>query len=205
MPDETDSEGKPLPALPAPSRLLPATTTKERIKGKTPPTTLAVDARAHRARIVRDVLSCNADPALAPDDAERWASAVEGALDALGDAVGQWCGAGGWVATDSPRAVRRPCRFHRRRCPPLRLHDPAAVLYGLDGWNGAGTLVGWTFTLACVSSPSAYPALHTALRLAVYLHLALLLEQHFLFDSAAGSPSSSWPAVALRARGQGEG
>ncbi|KAJ7482722.1 hypothetical protein FB451DRAFT_1394027 [Mycena latifolia] len=92
-----------------------------------------------------------------------------------------------FLRTDSPGAVRRPCRFHRRRCPSLRLHDPAAVLYGLDGWNGAGTL-------ACASSPSAYPALHTALRLAVYLHLALLLEQHFLFDSAAGSPSSSWPA-----------
>ncbi|KAJ7482740.1 hypothetical protein FB451DRAFT_1442403 [Mycena latifolia] len=232
---ETDTEekqaGKPLSALPAPSRLLTTTTTKEKMEGngnRTPPTTLTADARAHRARIVRHVLS-NADPALQVGEVEAWARAFEGALDALGDAVarGRWLagvrrrrgergvarmktstevggdegdadaltqlralstapsagssGATHFVLCAAPAASTED---HADRCVftpgTFALDDPAAVLYGLDGWAGAYTLVGGTFTLA---SSSAYPALRTALRLAVYLHLTLLLEQHFLFDS----------------------
>ncbi|KAJ7482713.1 hypothetical protein FB451DRAFT_1170574 [Mycena latifolia] len=246
MPDETEEKqaGKPLPTLPAPSRLLPTTMTKERMKGngnRTPPTTLAVDARAHRARIVRHVLS-NADPALQVAEVEAWARALEGALDALGNAVarGRWLprrrGAGEkgvarmkttdgdgeegegegtdalirtLAAAPSPDSSA-PTHFvlcatpaNADRCiftpGSFALDDPAAVLY--DGW--ADTLVGGTFTLASSSSASAYPALRTALRVAVYLHLTLLLEQHFLFDSGVKlhfpPPPKPKPVLALPA------
>ncbi|KAF7303780.1 hypothetical protein MIND_00607600 [Mycena indigotica] len=60
-----------------------------------------------------------------------------------------------------------------------------AVLFGLEEWddNLKPKLVGGTFIFKGVTSPSQHTALIRILRLAIYTHLSLLLEQHFLSDS----------------------
>ncbi|KAJ7440325.1 hypothetical protein B0H11DRAFT_2292992 [Mycena galericulata] len=69
--------------------------------------------------------------------------------------------------------------------------DDAAtsVLYGLAEWDATSPappevrLVGGTFALVGATSTTQHAALRTALRVGVYVHLGLLLEQHFLADS----------------------
>ncbi|KAJ7625739.1 hypothetical protein FB45DRAFT_922194 [Roridomyces roridus] len=63
------------------------------------------------------------------------------------------------------------------------------ILYGLTEWDATSpwppdvSLVGGTFTLLGATSSAQHAALRTALRVGVYIHLALLLEQQFLADS----------------------
>ncbi|KAJ7052946.1 hypothetical protein C8F01DRAFT_1169335 [Mycena amicta] len=61
----------------------------------------------------------------------------------------------------------------------------SAVLFGLDEWDDDLTpkLVGGTFFFKGVTSPSQHASLTRILRLSIYTHLSLLLEQHFLADS----------------------
>ncbi|KAJ8517836.1 hypothetical protein ONZ45_g5018 [Pleurotus djamor] len=74
--------------------------------------------------------------------------------------------------------------------PDEDAHDGAhsAVLLGLDGWDanildGPTRLVGGTFTLEGGNSTSLHQVLVKTLRVATYVHLSLILEQHFLSDS----------------------
>ncbi|KAJ7444314.1 hypothetical protein FB451DRAFT_1413223 [Mycena latifolia] len=89
--------------------------------------------------------------------------------------------------TNASRCVFTPGAF--------ALDAAAAVLRGLDAWEARS---GATLTLACASSsaaPSAYPTRRTNLRLAAYVHLALLLEQHFLLDSGVKLQSAPPPST----------
>ncbi|KAJ7078985.1 hypothetical protein C8R43DRAFT_910254 [Mycena crocata] len=68
--------------------------------------------------------------------------------------------------------------------------DSTSILYGLAEWNvnnatDGVALVGGTFTFkdSAITSPLLHHTLRKALRLAIYMHLSLLLEQHFLSDS----------------------
>ncbi|KAJ6550877.1 hypothetical protein DFH09DRAFT_1319739 [Mycena vulgaris] len=67
--------------------------------------------------------------------------------------------------------------------------DAGLILYGLSEWNtritttSAVKLVGGTFTFKGVRSPVQHQALCKALRISIYIHLSLLLEQHFLANS----------------------
>ncbi|KAJ7468386.1 hypothetical protein B0H11DRAFT_1920951 [Mycena galericulata] len=97
--------------------------------------------------------------------------------------------------------------LHRSRSPKsLGLHDQMAESpgclyagelrlirgqrcgYALAEWDATSAapevcLVGGTFGLVSATSPTQHAAPRTALRMGVYVHLALLLEQHFLTDS----------------------
>ncbi|KAK2463301.1 hypothetical protein APHAL10511_004956 [Amanita phalloides] len=85
-----------------------------------------------------------------------------------------------------------------------------SVLYGLDDWESTLSLseharlrvVGGTFVLIGATSPSQHRSLIRILRTAIYMHLALILEQHLLSDSNVhlrysrpkyDAPSSSEP------------
>ncbi|KAG6810670.1 hypothetical protein H0H92_010818 [Tricholoma furcatifolium] len=57
--------------------------------------------------------------------------------------------------------------------------DVPTVLYG----NNDGHTVGGTFVFKGVTSPQQHEQLFRVLRLAVYVHLSLVLEQHLLVDS----------------------
>ncbi|KAJ4490808.1 hypothetical protein J3R30DRAFT_137416 [Lentinula aciculospora] len=64
------------------------------------------------------------------------------------------------------------------------------ILYGLNEWDTSAKelpmrLVGGTFTLKGLPSLQQYLALSKALKLAIYVHLSLLLEQHLLVNSHA--------------------
>ncbi|CAK5277872.1 unnamed protein product, partial [Mycena citricolor] len=65
----------------------------------------------------------------------------------------------------------------------------SGILYGLAEWDSQAPpdfnlrLVGGTFAFKGVVSPKQYYALCKTLRLSIYMHLSLLLEQHFLSDS----------------------
>lgn len=78
----------------------------------------------------------------------------------------------------------RPCVFH---LPEVGSPDTGnVVLYGLHGVNGADDelrLVGGTFTFKGIASPIQDHHLTKILRLAIYVHLSLVLEQHLLVDS----------------------
>lgn len=86
------AEHKPLPALPTPSL-----------------TTLSVDARAHRGRLIRHLLAevISNDPAVQVRLQEGWASALESALDDFSDNISR----GGWLA-----GIRR--RVESKYTPP---------------------------------------------------------------------------------------
>ncbi|KAJ7760904.1 hypothetical protein DFH07DRAFT_740406 [Mycena maculata] len=69
--------------------------------------------------------------------------------------------------------------------------NASSVLYGLAEWDSTWLafpnmdvrLVGGTFAFRGITSSAQHRALCTTLRVGVYVHLALLLEQHFLADS----------------------
>ncbi|KAJ7687858.1 hypothetical protein B0H17DRAFT_1069454 [Mycena rosella] len=63
--------------------------------------------------------------------------------------------------------------------------DRSSILYGLVEWNttSPAKLVGGTFTFKGVTSPPQHHALCKALRISIYMHLSLLLEQQFLSNS----------------------
>ncbi|KAJ6535129.1 hypothetical protein B0H19DRAFT_1271776 [Mycena capillaripes] len=64
--------------------------------------------------------------------------------------------------------------------------EPSSILYGLAEWDAATPdvkLVGGTFAFKGVNSPLQHHALCKALRIFIYMHLSLLLEQHFLCNS----------------------
>lgn len=57
------------------------------------------------------------------------------------------------------------------------------IRYAVDVIDSPLTLVGGTFTLRGVNSPPQHNLLSKVLKLGVYIHLSLILEQHILFDS----------------------
>ncbi|KAL4265488.1 PIPK domain-containing protein [Pleurotus pulmonarius] len=66
----------------------------------------------------------------------------------------------------------------------------STILLGLDGWDniispneGPTRLVGGTFSFVGVTSLTQHAVLSKALRVATYVHLSLILEQHFLSSS----------------------
>ncbi|KAJ8695190.1 hypothetical protein PTI98_007805 [Pleurotus ostreatus] len=66
----------------------------------------------------------------------------------------------------------------------------STILLGLDGWDsiispdeGPTRLVGGTFSFVGVASSTQHALLSKALRVATYVHLSLVLEQHFLSSS----------------------
>ncbi|KAK7007378.1 hypothetical protein R3P38DRAFT_3325358 [Favolaschia claudopus] len=64
--------------------------------------------------------------------------------------------------------------------------EPSSILYGLAEWDADTPdvkLVGGTFAFKGVTSPLQHHALSKALRISIYLHLSLLLEQHFFANS----------------------
>ncbi|KAF7358551.1 hypothetical protein MVEN_00906500 [Mycena venus] len=63
--------------------------------------------------------------------------------------------------------------------------EPSSILYGLAEWDAATEvkLVGGTFAFKGVTSPLQHHALCKVLRISIYMHLSLLLEQHFLSNS----------------------
>ncbi|KAF8213990.1 hypothetical protein K438DRAFT_1660635 [Mycena galopus ATCC 62051] len=64
--------------------------------------------------------------------------------------------------------------------------DAFSILYGLAEWDVDTPdvkLVGGTFAFKGVTSPLQHHALSKALRISIYMHLSLLLEQHFLANS----------------------
>ncbi|CAK5273015.1 unnamed protein product [Mycena citricolor] len=70
----------------------------------------------------------------------------------------------------------------------MATNDSATILYGLAEWDSTSVqpntkLVGGTFTFAGVTSPLQHHALSKVLRLSVYMHLSLMLEQHLLSNS----------------------
>ncbi|KDQ52492.1 hypothetical protein JAAARDRAFT_184041 [Jaapia argillacea MUCL 33604] len=85
------------------------------------------------------------------------------------------------------------------------------VLYGLDEWDVDAHdpsdeslyVVGGTFTFKGVTSPNQHTALCNVLRLALYVYLSLVLEQHYLADSHVNlqfpkpTPSPQIPSVPL--------
>ncbi|KAJ7127895.1 hypothetical protein C8R44DRAFT_873667 [Mycena epipterygia] len=257
---------KPLPAVPSVATVANLTT-------------LSVEAREHRGRFIRHILS---DVEL---DEELWATALEDALDALGDAVAR----GRWLAgvkrgrrapveqpprktisrtdtmasslsdasstvsdaskqtaesvsvsfpqgpvDDALRQIRelaaqpaipnpKPEPRHLLLCAaPLGSRisvpnedsgfdlipanvgcvfkpgvfslpeddgsdEPSSILYGLAEWDASTDqvkLVGGTFVFKGVNSPLQHNALCKILRISIYIHLSLLLEQHFLSNSA---------------------
>ncbi|KAJ6632234.1 hypothetical protein B0H10DRAFT_2206622 [Mycena sp. CBHHK59/15] len=262
---------KPLPAIP-----VVATVPKL--------TTLSVEARGHRGRIIRHILS----ETQLDKDSELWASALEDALDELGDSVAR----GRWLAgvkrgrrarvgpharkpmsrtatmssydgsvsevsdptsdhasfPSSPgdealRQIRelaakptipssKPYPKHLLLCvaplgsrialpsedsgfdiipsnigctfkaavfslPADDSDEPSSILYGLAEWDGVGEvkLVGGTFAFKGHNSPLQHHALCKALRISIYVHLSLLLEQHFLSNSGV---RLQFPAPRLR-------
>ncbi|KAF7355623.1 hypothetical protein MSAN_01479600 [Mycena sanguinolenta] len=65
--------------------------------------------------------------------------------------------------------------------------EASSILYGLTEWDADVPdvkLVGGTFAFKGVTSPLQYHALSKALRISIYMHLSLLLEQHFLANSS---------------------
>lgn len=267
------TDHKPLPAI-------PAVVTVPNL------TTLSIEARGHRGRFIRHIL---ADAEL-DDTAEVWASALEDALDTLGDAVGR----GRWLAgvkrgrrerVDHIAPARKPMTRtdtmasqqshvseqpadsvvsfpqspdeealrqirelasqpmlpspklepkHLLVCvaplgsrvvvpnedsgfdlipanvgcvfkpgafslPEDNSDEPLSILYGLAEWDSTSSgnvkLVGGTFAFRGVRSPPQHHALSKALRISVYLHLSLLLEQHFLSNSGV---RLQFPAPKLR-------
>ncbi|KIY49694.1 hypothetical protein FISHEDRAFT_40949 [Fistulina hepatica ATCC 64428] len=68
---------------------------------------------------------------------------------------------------------------------PGQTDRTSAVLYGLDEWQEPNSvrLVGGTFRLKGVTSSVQLHALTKLLKLAVYIHLSLLLEERFLANS----------------------
>ncbi|KAJ6515534.1 hypothetical protein C8R45DRAFT_1067124 [Mycena sanguinolenta] len=65
--------------------------------------------------------------------------------------------------------------------------EASSILYGLSEWDADipdVKLVGGTFAFKGVTSPLQYHALSKALRISIYMHLSLLLEQHFLANSS---------------------
>lgn len=61
----------------------------------------------------------------------------------------------------------------------------ATVLYGVREWTEQAGIkvVGGTFTFKSVTSPRLYASLCKTLRIAVYTHLSIVLEQHVISDS----------------------
>ncbi|KAF5320160.1 hypothetical protein D9611_010357 [Ephemerocybe angulata] len=57
------------------------------------------------------------------------------------------------------------------------------ILFGARGAEGAGRLIGGTFTFKGVSSKEQHQTLSRMLRFAIYTQLSMILEQHFLKDS----------------------
>ncbi|KAJ7172306.1 hypothetical protein C8R46DRAFT_1085479 [Mycena filopes] len=63
--------------------------------------------------------------------------------------------------------------------------DHSSILYGLAEWDAGSDvqLAGGTFGFKGITSPLQHHALCKALRISIYMHLSLLLEQHFLTNS----------------------
>ncbi|KAJ6475055.1 hypothetical protein C8R47DRAFT_1143386 [Mycena vitilis] len=64
--------------------------------------------------------------------------------------------------------------------------EPSCILYGLTEWDTNATdvkVVGGTFAFKGVNSPLQHHALCKALRISIYMHISLLLEQYFLSNS----------------------
>jgi len=80
---------KPLPAIPNAPKL----------------TTLSVEAKSHRSRFIRQLLSETQDP-LPDSGREAWACALEDALDELGDSIGR----GEWLS-----GIKRSRKFRKAR------------------------------------------------------------------------------------------
>ncbi|KAF7331238.1 hypothetical protein MKEN_00000700 [Mycena kentingensis (nom. inval.)] len=86
----------------------------------------------------------------------------------------------------------------------LPLDDDAArdaILFGLEEWDDDlhARIVGGTFIFKGVTSPAQHALLTRILRLSIYTHLSLLLEQHFLADSGVQlsfPPPRPRPAIA---------
>ncbi|KAF5349966.1 hypothetical protein D9756_009237 [Leucocoprinus leucothites] len=66
-------------------------------------------------------------------------------------------------------------------------HIETAVLYGLHEWDENAIppprIIGGTFSFKGLETQSQHTLLAQTLRIAIYIHLSLLLEQHFLSDS----------------------
>lgn len=103
------AEHKPLPALPATHNLL----------------TLSIDARAHRARLIRHILSEVADPVI-QSRLEGWARTIEEALDELSSCIGR----GDWLAgirrrRESQLLARLDSLLAERTVQPEPRKDPS--------------------------------------------------------------------------------
>ncbi|TCD63413.1 hypothetical protein EIP91_005595, partial [Steccherinum ochraceum] len=91
------------------------------------------------------------------------------------------------------RTSSAKCKFTSGRFffPPKEMSNDGleSILYGLDEWNvsladeDALQIVGGTFVFNGVASPEQHDILRKVLRLAVFMYLSMLLEQHVLFDS----------------------
>ncbi|KAJ7482698.1 hypothetical protein FB451DRAFT_1394012 [Mycena latifolia] len=131
MPDDPEE-------LPAPSRLLPTTKTMElenekengkevrRRVGYCRRRSPRTHGRTARTACGTSCLFCNADPALAPDDAERWVRTLEGARHRHAQRVGGHGGAGAVARGHAPAEERRPVhdagrRGHRHAQPAPRV------------------------------------------------------------------------------------
>ncbi|THU82605.1 hypothetical protein K435DRAFT_445881 [Dendrothele bispora CBS 962.96] len=175
-------EAKPLPAIPQ------------------SPSTLSIQARKHRARFIRFVHSELATTNWFQSNSNSLVEVIQDALDSL--PTEDWLAdrrkhhqlllclaplGSRWLIPEEDEGFDIiPDTIRLRFQSGVFVWDDArpdgTILYGSPTTDNA-TTIGGTFQLRGVPSTNDHTLLYTSLKLAIYAHLSLVLEQHLLTDS----------------------
>ncbi|KAG6899412.1 hypothetical protein C0995_006024, partial [Termitomyces sp. Mi166 len=151
-----------------------------------PQTSLSLPALQHRGRLIRIFLSEIAGTSI-ESKREAWVCVIEEVLDEMGRAMEQ-----GWWLEGLRKAREEGRKGGLCLCVAPFDVVPSAIgcsfvagTYGptvLFGSN-EGSMVGGTFVVRGLTSAQEHGPLCRVLRLSIYVHLSLTLEQHLLVDS----------------------